>query len=211
MSDINTLSSRPLLKISPHRISSPLSNATIEENNVLTHELSESQKQSSSTNTDVDPDMLAVLYFGQSDSSLRTALIKNVTTQDIALILFSKQEQLWHWLDTTSSVRNVFVIIQANMNIAYILYRIHAYFSVRSIFLRCKTNELNSFKELRTFYIKINGIYDEDARILIKLVIELALFSEEKGDQDRENRNNELGAQRNYQRALNLCALVRTL
>ncbi|CAF3585165.1 unnamed protein product [Rotaria socialis] len=101
--------------------------------------------------------------------------------------------------------------IQANMNTAYILCRIHAYFSVRSILLRCKTNELKSFKGLRTSYIKINGIYDEDTRILIKLVIELALFSEEKGDQGRENQNNELGAQRNYQRALNLCALVRTL
>lgn len=60
-------------------------------------------------------------------------------------------------------------------------------------------------------YIKIDGIYDDDARILIKLVIDLALVSEEIGDEQREDNNNELEAQRSYDRAMKLCELVKKL
>jgi hypothetical protein len=41
--------------------------------------------------------------------------------------------------------------------------------------------------------------------------MDLALLSEEIGDQQREDEQNELGAQRNYDRALNLCDLARRL
>jgi hypothetical protein len=60
-------------------------------------------------------------------------------------------------------------------------------------------------------YIKSDGIYDDDARILIKLVIDLALVSEEIGDEQREDNNNELEAQRSYDRAMKLCELVKKL
>ncbi|CAF1416052.1 unnamed protein product [Rotaria sp. Silwood1] len=57
-------------------------------------------------------------------------------------------------------------------------------------------------------YIKIDGIFADDTRLLIKLIIGLALFSEEIGDQQREDENNELEAQRSYDRALKLCAII---
>ena len=55
----------------------------------------------------------------------------------------------------------------------------------------------------------IDGIYDDDKRVLIKLVIDLALVSEQIGDEEREYKNNELEAQRNYDRALKLCKLAK--
>lgn len=91
------------------------------------------------------------------------------------------------------------------------LYRIKIYYSVCSIFVRCTTNELPCLKQSIGFHPKIDSIYDDDTRLLIKLVIELALASEEIGDQLSEDENNELKAQRNYQRALNLCALAKEL
>ncbi len=55
----------------------------------------------------------------------------------------------------------------------------------------------------------MDGIYDDDTRLLIKLVIELTVVSDEMGDQQREDNNNEMEAQRNYDRVLKLCALVK--
>jgi len=62
------------------------------------------------------------------------------------------------------------------------------------------------------FYIKINGVYDDgDTRLLIKLVIDLALFLEEVDDHRKEDENNECEAQRNCDRTLKLYTLTRRL
>jgi hypothetical protein len=61
-------------------------------------------------------------------------------------------------------------------------------------------------------YIKINGVYDDDdTRLLIKLVIDLALFLEEVDDHQKEDENNEYEAQRNCDRTLQLYTLTRRL
>jgi len=144
-------------------------------------------------------------------SPLRTALIEYLIPEDITLILFSREEQLCYWLNTNSSMRVASLVIQTNINIQDVLSRSHANTNVHSILVRCRTNELTSLQRFVRSYIKINGIYDDDTRLLIKLVIDLALFSEEIGDEQREDENNELEAQRNYDRALKLCALARRL
>jgi hypothetical protein len=159
----------------------------------------------------VRSDALVVLWLGQTHSPLRTALIEYLLPQDITLILFSTEEQLWDWLDTNSSVRIVSLIIQTNDNIQDIVSHSHAYTNVHSILVRCNTIELTSLQRFVGSYIKINGIYNDDTRLLIKLVFDLTFFSEELGDQQRDDENNELDAQRNYHRALKLCALARKL
>jgi hypothetical protein len=152
-----------------------------------------------------------VLWLGQTPSPLRTALIEYLIPEDITLILFSTEEQLWYWLNTNSSLRVASLIIETNINIQNILSCSHAYKSIRSILVRCRTNELTSLQRFSRPYIKIDGIYDDDTRLLIKLVIDLALFSEEIGDQKREDENNELEAQPNYDRAIKLCELAKKL
>jgi Xaa-Pro aminopeptidase len=152
-----------------------------------------------------------VLWLGQKHSPLRAALIKYLIPEDIALILFSTKEQLWYWLKTNSSLKVASLVIETNNNIQNILSRSHAYKSIRSILVRCKANELTNLQRFSRSYIKIDGIYDDDARILIKLVIDLALVSEEIGDEQREDNNNELEAQRSYDRAMKLCELVKKL
>lgn len=152
-----------------------------------------------------------MLWFGQKQSPLRAALIKYLIPEDITLILFSNKEQLWYWLHTNSSVKVASLVIEENNNTQNILPFSHLYRNLRSILVRCTKNELITLQRLLRSYTNIDGIYDDDTRVLLKLVIDLALFSEEQGDQKREDENNELEAQRSYDRALKLCALARRL
>ncbi len=152
-----------------------------------------------------------MLWLGQNHSPLRTALIEHLIPIDINLILFSTEEQLWHWLNTNCSMKVASLVIETNINTQNILLRSHAYKNVRSILVRCRTNELISLQRFSRSYINIDGVYDDDTRVLIRLVIDLALVSEELGDEEREDKNNEFEAQRNYDRALKLCALARRL
>jgi hypothetical protein len=152
-----------------------------------------------------------VLWFGQKHSPLRSALIEYLIPRDITLILSSTEEQLCHWLYVNSSLKVVSLVIEADKNIENLMSRIHAYKNIRSILIRCETHVLTTLQRLSRSYIKIDGTYADDTRILIKLTIDLALFSEESGDQQREDENNELEAQRHYDRALKLCQLARKL
>ncbi|CAF3808301.1 unnamed protein product, partial [Rotaria sordida] len=154
---------------------------------------------------------LIVLWFGEKNSSLRTALMEYLITEDITLILFSTEEQLWCWLNTYSSLKVASLVIQTNINIQNIVCRSSTFANIHSILIRCSTNELITLQRFSRSYFKIDGIFADDKRLLIKLVIDLALFSEEIGDQQREDENNELNAQRNYGRARNLCALAKRL
>jgi len=142
---------------------------------------------------------------------LRTALIEYLIPQDITLILFSTEEQLWCWLNIYSSIRVACLVVETNINIQDIVRRSSAYAIIRSILIRCHTNELITLQQFSRSYVNIDGIFTDDTRLLIKLVVNLILISEEMGDQHREVENNELAAQRTYDRALKLCALARTL
>ncbi len=152
-----------------------------------------------------------MLWLGQKHSPLRTALMKHLMPEDITLILFSTEEQLWYWLNTNSALKVASLVIESNINMQNVLSRRRVYKSIRSILVRCKTNELTNLQRFSRSFINIDGIYDDNTRLLIKLVIDLALFSEEIGDEQREDKNNELEAQRNYDRAMKLCQLARTL
>ncbi len=70
------------------------------------------------------------------------------------------------------------------------------------------TADLTAIQRFSRSYAKVDGIFDDDTRLLIKLVADLTLFSEELGDQQRDDASNEMAVQRNYDRALKLCALV---
>lgn len=152
-----------------------------------------------------------MLWLGQNHSPLRTALIKHLIPLDINLISFSTEGQLWYWLNINSAMKVASLIIEININTQNILSRSHAYRSIRSILVRCRTNELISLQRFARSYINIDGVYNDDTRVLIKLVIDLALVSEELGDEQREDKNNELEAQQNYDRALKLCELAKKL
>lgn len=151
-----------------------------------------------------------VIWFGPQNSYLKATLIANLTTEDITLILFSVEDQLWQWLDLNSSLTVASLVLQVTIhtNTEQLVTRSHAYGSVRSILVRCISADLTRTQRSLRPYRKVDGIFDDDTRLMIKLVADLTLFSEELGDQQRNDKKNEMGAQRNYDRALKLCVLV---
>ncbi|CAF4327616.1 unnamed protein product [Rotaria sp. Silwood2] len=134
--------------------------------------------------------------------------MKYLIPEDITVLFFSTEEQLWYWLNIYSSVRVASLVIQTNINIENIVRHSSAYAYIRSILIRCPTNELITLKQVSRSYVKIDGIFADDTRLLIKLVVDPVVAVELKGDRQREDENNELAAQRNYDRAANLCHLI---
>jgi len=124
------------------------------------------------------------------------------------LILFSVEDHLWQWLDLNSSLTVASLVLQPTVHIQQLIARSHTYIGIRSILVRCVTADLTAIQRFSRSYAKVDGIFDDDTRLLIKLVADLTLFSEELGDQQRDDESNEMAVQRNYDRALKLCALV---
>jgi hypothetical protein len=83
----------------------------------------------------------------------------------------------------------------------------HAYKNIRSILVRRRTNELIILQRFFRSYMKIDGIYDDDTRVLIKLIIDLAHLLDHISDRQREDQNNELEVQQHYNRSSKLCEL----
>ncbi len=149
-----------------------------------------------------------VICFSPRESTLRAALIAYLTVEDITLILFTIEDHLWQWLDQNSSLMVAALVLEPTVRIQECITRSHAYVRVRSILVRCKTADLAIIQGFSRSLTKVHGIFADDTRILIKLVADLTLFSEELGDQQMEDEKNEIEAQRNYDRALKLCILV---
>ena len=135
-------------------------------------------------------------------------MVAHLTVEDITLILFSVEDHLWRWLDQNSSFTVAALVLEPTVRIQECIARSHAYVSVRSIIVRCKSIDLRTVQIFARSFPKLHGIFSDDTRVLIKLVADLTLFSEQLGDQLREDEKNELEAQRNYDRALKLCVLV---
>ena len=150
-----------------------------------------------------------VIWLGPQNSSLRVALIAHLTLQDITLILFSIEEHLWQWLNLNRALTVASLILQPITHIPEIISLSHNYVNIRSILVRCITTDLIMLERISSFYAKVDGVFDDDTRLMIKLIMDLALFSEELGDQQREDESNEMEVQRNYDRAIKLCDLVR--
>lgn len=154
---------------------------------------------------------IVLIWLGEQISSLRITLEDHLTSEDVTLLSYSMPEQLWHWLKMNSSVTLASLIIEVKSNLHEVVKHSHSYRNVRSIVVRCTNDELLSTQRLTRSYAKIDGVFADDTRLLIKVSVDLALFSEELGDQKREDENNELDAQRHYARALRFCAFAREL
>ena len=154
---------------------------------------------------------LIVLWLGKTHSTLRNVLTEYSIVANVTLILFSAEEQLWSWLNTHDSTTVASLVFEGDIHIQDAVCRSSDYPSVRSILIRCSSNQLAPLQRFSRSFSKIDGTFADDTRLLIKLLIDLALFCEQIGDQQREDDGNELEAQRNYDRALHLCALARRL
>lgn len=152
-----------------------------------------------------------MLWLGDACSPLRRSLINCLEDIDITLILFSTEEQLLCWLNTDAITKVAALILESNIHIQNSLSDKQIYRTIRSILIRCRTDQLINLQRFSRSHKNVDGIYDDDTRILLKLVLDLAFVSEELGDQEKEDRNNQREAQRHYDRALKLCEIAKQL
>ena len=152
-----------------------------------------------------------ILCLSCPSSALRSGLIKCLSDKDVKLKFFPNEKQLWRWLERNASHRVVSVVLEVEADSERIVSRSHSYSHVRSILVRCRTSELRAIERRSRSLIKVDGIFDDDTRLLIKLVVDLTLYSEEIGDDMKEDQNNILAAERHYDRAMKLCNLVEYL
>ena len=152
-----------------------------------------------------------VVWFGHEPSTLKMKLIRYLVGQDVVLILFSTEDYLRQWLDSNRSLTIASLILQPSINSQQLIAHAHSHVNIRSILVRSTTAELINLVRFSRAYPKVDGIYDDDERLLSKLMIDLIFLSEELGDHFREDEHNEIAAQKNYDRVLNLCALAKTI
>jgi len=143
-----------------------------------------------------------VIWFGQQDSSLRKTLIAYLTVEDITLILFSNEDHLCEWLDSNSSQTVASLVLQPIERSLELISQCHNYVCIRSILVRSQNHDYTMLQSLSNPYSKVDGVFQDDTRLLIKLIANLILFSEELGD-------NNIEIERNYDRSLKLCTLLK--
>jgi hypothetical protein len=151
---------------------------------------------------------LIVAYLGQSSSTLRAILPECFRQQHLTLVCFSRVERIQQWLISTTSVAFVFLVLQSSYVKQSTMARLNNHRSVHSILVRCSTSELTACERLTRSHCKVNGVFDDDTRILVQLVFSLILFSEEQGDRQKYDCNNQLTADTHYDRAIQLSQLV---
>lgn len=149
-----------------------------------------------------------MVYYSSQPSSLAIDLVRYLRLADIAVTIILQEDQLWSYLNRKAVSC---LIIETKSNNENLISRCHAYKTVRSILVRCQEQDLTCLQRHVRSYAKVDGVYADDARILIKLVIDLTLIFEEMGDEARQDKYNEFEAQQHYDRALKLCDLVKKL
>lgn len=149
-----------------------------------------------------------MLWQGHPQSPLRRSLIQCLEDIDISLISFSTEDQLLYWLNTNPITTAAALILESNTHLQNSLSSNEIFRTIRSILIRCRSDQLTKLRRFSRTYRNIDGVYDDDKRVLIKLILDLASFSEELADQERDDRNNQREAQRHYDRALKLCEIA---
>ena len=97
-----------------------------------------------------------------------------------------------------------FIIIQSADDRKRLIDRVHSYQNVNTIYIYCDHSELKQQRRLSHNYAKLDAVFDDPCQVLIKLLMDLALFHEELGDRQNGQRSLIQLAHKNYQRSVDL-------
>lgn len=102
----------------------------------------------------------------------------------------------------------VSLVIEFRRRADSIISDIHSSSNIRSILVHCDPSDKEHLQLLTRLYYKVDGIFTDETRLIIKLGFDLSFYSEELGDYFKENKKDDDQARRHYDRALSLCALL---
>lgn len=156
----------------------------------------------------VQDDAPIIILLSEHQSPLYRKFLQYLSSQDLVLVFCSSERSLAQWLIQNPSLNISNLVLQSNCCERQFIYDCHSLTNIESILIYCNVNELSDLEQYTRRLPKVEGIYSDDMRLLMKLVMNQIFLAERSGDEHRYENKNELKAQRNYDRAIRLCELV---
>lgn len=141
---------------------------------------------------------------------LSESLSKFFTNIGIDVVEHRNKDHLIQNFNTDESV-TYFIIINSQRNEKLLIDQIHGYGNVHSIYFRCEAPTKKYQKRLARNYSKLDGVFDDPMRLLIKTLMDLGLFCEEVADRQADDPQSIKEAKCNYQRSIDLYSFAETL
>ncbi len=88
-----------------------------------------------------------------------------------------------------------------------IVTQIHLLDNIHSIYMQCESAQLTKMRRFASNYMKLEAVFDDETRLLIDIVTNLALFCEQVGD-SCSSVGDMVNARENYRVAHRLCLLA---
>lgn len=159
----------------------------------------------------VQSDAPIIVLLSRQDSQLYRTFVQYLLSQDVVLIIFSSEQYLSQWLIQNSSLNITNLVLESLYCTRQFIFDCHSIKNVHSILIYCHENELCDLERYTRRLPKVDGIYTDDIRLLMKLVVNQIFLAEQLGDEAKYENRNELKAQRNYDRAVRFCELIENI
>ncbi len=155
--------------------------------------------------------LIKIIIFSDSVFKLLVPefLSRFFVTVDVDMIECQNQESLFQSVSSDENITH-FIIVKSSQNNKELIDRIHSYDNVKSIYIYCNSDELKSQRRLARNYSKLDAVFDDPRQILIKLLMDMALFCEEMADREKDESSVQ-AAHRNYQRSIDLYTCANSL
>jgi hypothetical protein len=135
------------------------------------------------------------------------SLSKHFKNFPIEIAEFQNIAYLFESIDS-NILTNHFFIINSSRKLQSFIDRAHSCQNIRAIYVQCESTQLLQQRRLARNYPKLDGVYDDPLRLLIKVIMDVALFCEETADRQKHDVLATKLAHKNYQRSIDLYAFA---
>ena len=101
----------------------------------------------------------------------------------------------------------IFLVLKSVGEASNIVAQIHQINNIHSIYIQCESSQLIKMRRFASNYMKLDAVFDDETRLLIDIVTNLALFCEQIGDW-HYSIGDMVTARTNYRYAQYLCSLA---
>lgn len=122
---------------------------------------------------------------------------------DIDMIECNNEDFLVAHIQSDQKITH-FILIKSSQYWKRLIDRIHCHENVNNIYIYCATDELKERRRMARNYAKLDAVFDDFGQILIKLLMDVALFCEESADRQRDKPSLAEFAHKNYQRSIDI-------
>lgn len=132
-------------------------------------------------------------------------LLKFFASVDIDAIESDNEESLVNYIQSDRKI-TYFIVIKSSKYCKNLIDRLHCERNVNTIYIYCSANKLKEQRRLARSFAKLDAVFDDALQVLIKLLLDLALFCEELADRQRDDPSSMQLVQKYYQASIDLYA-----